>query len=42
MMKNIIYLIGQGLLALIVWGSMAAFLLAYFMSPAADGGRVLQ
>jgi hypothetical protein len=39
---KLIYLIGQGLLALIVWGSMAAFLLAYFMSPAADGGRVLQ
>jgi hypothetical protein len=41
-MKNILSIIGQGILALIVWGSMAAFLLAYFMSPAADGGRVLQ
>jgi hypothetical protein len=41
-MKNIIYLIGQGLLALIVWGSLAAFFLAYFMSPAVDGGRVFQ
>ena len=39
---KLIYLIGQGILALIVWGSLAAFFLAYFMSPAADGGRVFQ
>lgn len=39
---KLLYLIGQGILALIVWGSMAAFLLAYFMSPAVDGGRVFQ
>ena len=39
---KLLYLIGQGILALIVWGSMAAFLLAYFMSPAVDGGRIFQ
>lgn len=39
---KLLYLIGQGLLALIVWGSLAAFLLAWLMSPAVDGGRVLQ
>ncbi|MEK9835216.1 MAG: hypothetical protein VW777_06805 [Deltaproteobacteria bacterium] len=39
---KLIYLIGQGLLAFIVWGSLAAFFLAYFMSPAVDGGRVWQ
>tara|TARA_R100000655_G_scaffold76063_1_gene115055 strand:- start:78 stop:203 length:126 start_codon:yes stop_codon:yes gene_type:complete len=41
-MKNILFIIGQGILALIVWGSLAAFFLAYFMAPAADGGRVFQ
>ena len=35
---KLLYLIGQGILALIVWGSLAAFFLAYFMAPAADGG----
>lgn len=39
---KLLYLIGQGILALIVWGSLAAFFLAYFMAPAADGGRVWQ
>jgi len=39
---KLLYLIGQGILALIVWGSLAAFMLAYFMSPAVDGGRILQ
>jgi hypothetical protein len=39
---KLLYLIGQGILAFIVWGSLAAFFLAYFMAPAADGGRVFQ
>ena len=41
-MKNILSIIGQGILALILWGSLAAFFLAYFMSPASDGGRMFQ
>ena len=39
---KLLYLIGQGILALIVWGSLAAFMLAWLMSPAVDGGRVFQ